>query len=59
MAGTATTIRLDAKLADEAVRLMNAKSRTAAIHLALLEIVGPKGFKELIKKYSLKIEPVG
>jgi Arc/MetJ family transcription regulator len=49
-----TSIRLDKKLADEAVRALGAKSRTEAVHLALKEIVGLKRFKALMKKYEGK-----
>jgi Arc/MetJ family transcription regulator len=54
MAATLTSIRLDMKLADEAVRALGAKSRTDAVHIALKEIVGLKRFKELMKKYEGK-----
>ena len=54
MAATLTSIRLDTKLADEAVRALGAKSRTEAVHLALREIVHLKGFKKLMKKYEGK-----
>lgn len=54
MAGTLTSIRLDTKLADEAVRVLGAKSRTEAVHIALKEIVALKGFKKLMKKYGGK-----
>jgi len=53
-AGTLTSIRLDTKLADEAVRALGAKSRTEAVHIALKEIVGLKKFKKLMKKYGGK-----
>jgi len=49
-----TSIRLDTKLADEAVRALGVKSRTEAVHLALREIVGLKRFKALMKKYEGK-----
>lgn len=52
MAVTLTSIRLDTKLADEAVRVLGAKSRTEAVHLALKEIVRLKGFKKLMKDYG-------
>jgi Arc/MetJ family transcription regulator len=50
MAGTLTSIRLDTKLADEAVRVLGAKSRTEAVHMALAEITKLKGFKKLLKE---------
>jgi hypothetical protein len=50
MAITTTPMRLDTKLADEAAKLLGAKSRTDAIHTALREIVALKRFKALMKK---------
>jgi Arc/MetJ family transcription regulator len=54
MAVTMTSIRLDTQLADEAVKVLGAKSRTDAIHIALREIVALKRFKKLMKKYEGK-----
>src|ERR1700691_1943116 len=54
MAVTLTSIRLDTDLADEAVKVLKAKSRTDAVHIALREIVGLKRFKKLMKKYEGK-----
>jgi Arc/MetJ family transcription regulator len=54
MAATMTSIRLDTHLADEAVKILGAKSRTDAIHIALREIVALKRFKKLMKKYEGK-----
>ncbi len=56
MPGTLTSIRLDTKLADEAVRVLGVKSRTEAIHVALKEIVRLKGFKKLMKDYGGKLK---
>ena len=55
MAATLTSIRLDTKLADEAVRALGAKSRTEAVHIALREIVAMNQFKATIKKYEGKL----
>jgi Arc/MetJ family transcription regulator len=55
MAGTLTSIRLDTKLADEAVRVLGVKSRTEAVHVALREIIRLRGFKKLMKEYSGKL----
>lgn len=55
MAVTLTSIRLDTDLADEAVKVLGAKSRTDAVHIALREIVGLKRFKKLMKKYEGKV----
>jgi len=54
MPATLTSIRLDKKLADEAVRALGVKSRTEAIHVALREIVRLKDFKKLMKDYGGK-----
>jgi Arc/MetJ family transcription regulator len=55
MAVTMTSIRLDTKLADQAVKVLGAKSRTDAVHIALREIVALKRFKKLMKKYEGKV----
>jgi len=54
MAATLTSIRLDTKLADKAVRALGVKSRTEAVHVALKEIVALQDFKDLMKKYEGK-----
>jgi Arc/MetJ family transcription regulator len=59
MPGTLTSIRLDTKLADEAVRLLGVKSRTEAVHVALKEIVALKRFKKLMKKHEGKLTFAG
>jgi len=59
MAVTLTSIRLDTKLADKAVRALKAKSRTEAVHIALEEIVRLQDFKDLMKKYGGKGEFAG
>ena len=56
MPRTLTSIRLDTKLADEAVRVLGVKSRTEAVHVALKEIIGLKRFKGLMKKYGGKLK---
>jgi Arc/MetJ family transcription regulator len=55
MAVTMTSIRLDTDLADEAVKVLKAKSRTDAVHIALREIVALKRFKKLMKKNEGKL----
>jgi Arc/MetJ family transcription regulator len=58
--GTAiTSIRLNTKLADEAVRALGVKSRTEAVHIALQEIVGNQRFKDLIRKNEGKLKFAG
>jgi Arc/MetJ family transcription regulator len=56
MAVTMTSIRLDTQLADEAVRILGAKSRTDAVHTALREIVALRRFKKLMRKNAGKLE---
>ncbi len=61
MAVSLTSIRLDTRLADEAAKILGAKSRTEAVHMALREIVALKKFKVLMKKYGgrLRFEGYG
>jgi len=54
-----TSIRLDTKLADEAVRALGVKSRTEAVHVALREIVALNRFKKLMKRYGGKLKFAG
>jgi Arc/MetJ family transcription regulator len=42
-------------LADEAVRVLGAKNRTEAVHLALKEIVALKKFKNLMARHAGKL----
>ena len=56
MAVTMTSIRLDTDLADEAVKVLGAKSRTEAVHVALRETVALKRFKRLMKKNGGKLK---
>ena len=59
MAGTLTSIRLDIRLANEAVKVLGVKSRTEAVHVALREIVAMKRFKELMRKHAGKLSFAG
>jgi Arc/MetJ family transcription regulator len=59
MAVSMTSIRLDTDLADEAVKLLGAKSRTEAIHKALSEMVALQRFKGLMKKNAGKLKFAG
>jgi Arc/MetJ family transcription regulator len=54
-----TSIRINTKLADEAVRALGVKSRTEAVHVALQEVVGNRRFKELIRKNQGKLKFAG
>lgn len=56
-----TSIRLDIRLADEAAKVLGAKSRTEAVHAALREIVALKRFKNLMTKNAgkLRFEALG
>lgn len=51
-----TSIRLDIKLADDAVKALGARNRSEAVHMALQEIVALKKFKELMSKYGGKFK---
>ncbi len=51
-----TSIRLDTKLADDAVKALGAKSRSEAVHIALREVVALKKFKELMAKHGGKMK---
>lgn len=55
MSGTMTSIRLDTHLADEAAKVLGAKNRTEAVHMALREIVALKKFKDLMMKHGGKL----
>jgi Arc/MetJ family transcription regulator len=59
MAVAMTSIRLDIDLADEAAKVLGAKSRTEAIHAALREIVALKRFKALMRKNAGKLSFAG
>jgi len=50
MAVKRSSIRLDADLADEAAKILGAKSRTEAVDVSLREILALKRFKKLMKK---------
>ena len=49
-------IRLDTDLADEAVKVLGAKSRSEAVHVAMREIVALQRFKDLMKKNAGKLK---
>jgi len=51
-----TSIRLDTKLADEAVKALGVKSRSEAVHVALREVVGLKKFKDLMLRHGGKLK---
>lgn len=51
-----TSIRLDTKLADDAVKALGAKNRSEAVHMALREVVALKKFKELMSKSGGKLK---
>ena len=55
MATAMTSIRLDIRLADEAAKVLGAKSRTEAVHTALREIVALKKFKNLMARNAGKL----
>jgi Arc/MetJ family transcription regulator len=51
-----TSIRLDTKLADDAVKALGARNRSEAVHMALQEVVALKKFKEIMSKYGGKLK---
>jgi Arc/MetJ family transcription regulator len=51
-----TTIRLDMKLANDAVKTLGARNRSEAVHMALQEVVATKRFKELMSKHGGKLK---
>lgn len=53
-AGKTTSIRVNTRLLDEAVRQLGAKSRTEAARIALEEIVRMHRFRKIVKKYTGK-----
>jgi Arc/MetJ family transcription regulator len=55
MADAMTTIRLDTKLADEAVHILGVKNRTEAVYAALREIVAIGKFRNLMTKHAGKL----
>ena len=56
MARTRTVVRINSRLVDEAARVLGAKSRTDAVHIALREIVALQRFKKLMKKHAGKLK---
>jgi Arc/MetJ family transcription regulator len=50
-----TSIRLDTRLADKAVKALGVKNRTEAVHVALREIVALNEFKELMAGHAGKL----
>jgi Arc/MetJ family transcription regulator len=59
MAVMKTTVKLDVRLVDEAVKVLGAKSRTDAVHTTLREIVALHRFKKLMKKHAGKLKFAG
>ncbi len=51
-----TSIRLDTKLADDAVKALGARNRSEAVHMALQEVVALKKFKELMARHGGKMK---
>jgi len=50
-----TSIRLDTRLADEAVKVLGVKSRTEAIRVSPREIVALQRFKNLMRRNAGKL----
>ena len=51
-----TSIRLDTKLADDAVRVLGVQNRSEAVHVALREVTAQRKFKRLMKRYAGKLQ---
>ena len=51
-----TSIRLDTKLADDAVKALGARNRSEAVHMALQEVVALKKLKDLMSKFGGKLK---
>jgi Arc/MetJ family transcription regulator len=54
-----TSIRVNARLADEAKKVLGVKSRSEAVHVALAEIVALRRFKALMKRSAGKLSLAG
>lgn len=52
-------LKIDKQLADEAVRIFGAKSRTDAVRIALREVVALRRFKKLMKNNAGKLQFAG
>ncbi len=50
-----TSIRLDTRLVDKAAKILDAKSRTEAVHIALREIVALNEFKTMMTSFGGKL----
>jgi Arc/MetJ family transcription regulator len=50
---------MNGRLVGEAGRVLGAKSRTDAVHMALREIVALRSFKKLMKKHASKLKFAG
>jgi Arc/MetJ family transcription regulator len=50
-----TSIRLDPQLADEAAKVLGAKSRREAVQVALREIVALRRFKDVMRNHAGKL----
>ncbi len=51
-----TSIRLDMKLAEEAKKVLGAKNKSEAIHIALREVAALGKFKELMSEHGGKLK---
>jgi Arc/MetJ family transcription regulator len=50
-----TSIRLDTRLVDKAAKILDAKSRTEAVHIALREIAALNEFKTKMTSFGGKL----
>ena len=59
MSVTTISIRVDSRLADEAVKVLGVKSRAEAVQMALREIVALRRLKDLMRKKAGKLSFAG
>jgi Arc/MetJ family transcription regulator len=59
MARTITSIKLNARLVDEAATILGTKSGAETVRTALQEIVALRRFKKLMKKHAGKFKFAG
>jgi Arc/MetJ family transcription regulator len=52
-------LKVERQLADEAAKILGAKSRSDAVHIALREIVALGRFKKLLKQHAGKLKFAG
>jgi Arc/MetJ family transcription regulator len=54
-----TSARINARLVDDAMKILGIKSRSEAVRIALCEVVALPRFKKLMKKHAGKLKFAG